>query len=89
MRTYQLICLTISTKPSDVLKKEDGVTIVQIPLTMLNRDCISFLHDWKGGIQVLAKDGSQVPYTDDAARAMGLDPDAIGDGPMDAMGVSQ
>ena len=45
-----------------------------IPLNMENARCIQFLTDWKAGAEVLNADGSPAPYSDDAVRALGLEP---------------
>ena len=45
-----------------------------IPLSMENKDCVQFLKDWKAGATVTNADGSPAPYSDDAVRALGLEP---------------
>lgn len=45
-----------------------------IPFDKGNRDCVQFLTDWKAGAEVLNADGSPAPYSDDAAKALGLGP---------------
>jgi len=45
-----------------------------IPFDMDNRDYQQFLLDWKAGAEVLDADGKPVPYSDDAVKALGLEP---------------
>jgi len=45
-----------------------------IPFDMGNRDCAQFLKDWEAGAEVLNADGSPATYSDDAVRALGLEP---------------
>jgi len=45
-----------------------------IPLNMDNRDHVQFLKDWESGAEVLNADGSPAPYSDEAAKALGLGP---------------
>lgn len=52
-----------------------------IPLQPDNRDCIIFVAQWRDGASVVRDDGEPVLYTDEAVRALGLDP-AIADDPM-------
>lgn len=58
-------------RQTTVLLRDDGATI---PFSMDNRDCAQFIADWKAGAEVLNTDGSPAPYSDDAVRALGLEP---------------
>lgn len=67
MQSYKLV-----TDPkSRSITRSDGRFV---PFDMDNRDCIQFLTDWKAGAEVLNADGSPAPYSDDAVRALGLEP---------------
>jgi hypothetical protein len=61
----------LNGKPSCVVRARDSAFV---PFNTENRDCVQFLTDWKAGAEVLNADGSPVPYSDDAVRALGLEP---------------
>lgn len=52
----------------------DAGTDYSAPLKQDNSACIQFLINWKAGAEVLNADGSPAPYSDDAVRALGLEP---------------
>jgi hypothetical protein len=54
-----------------VIRASDGA---QIPISDLNRDCVSFVVDWKNGASVKNADGSSASYSDAAVMAIGLTP---------------
>lgn len=45
-----------------------------IPPAPDNTDCLRFLQNWKAGARVTDTDGDVIAYSDDAVRALGLEP---------------
>ena len=63
-----------------VVAAKDGVVMVQrvedntfIPLSMENRDCKLFIHDWKNGASFTELDGTPIPFNLPDLPALGLE----------------
>lgn len=49
-----------------IVRDNGDTTTSSIPFNLENRDCLTFIADWKTGATVTNADGSPAPYSDAA-----------------------
>lgn len=75
MRNYKFLPHFNGQRSETFIRVDDGAFI---PFSAANNDCARFLLEWKNGdATVTDADDQIVAYSDDAVRALGLDPDSI------------
>lgn len=73
MKSYKLCKSQFSSDYETVNRVNDNA---YIPFNLENTDCRRFLIDWRDGAEVRGADEMLMAYSDDAVRALGLEPPA-------------
>jgi hypothetical protein len=71
---YKFISDARVSYPVSLVRTNDDGSQSSIPYSLDNTDYVQFLKDWEAGAEVLNADGSPATYSDDAVRALGLEP---------------